>query len=393
MSNRRNIVIFIITAVLLIAIYLILIFHLNTPNFTVIYNYIVDKTLAVDSVTIISAPTNDDGIIISVFVHSNLSIPIILDSVRAFDPIVMRQWKVDYANLRDMDDNIIFNHVISRHQQYYFNLYVYDAKIEPIRAGIVNQPLNILIYSHHSSITSFLYKSTATNYLLPLINIDDKKSRINSFKERKMYRTFHPMYYLDTLETWSVFQRGNTTVSKNQLYEQVDTIFIDKHDKVMDEDSSLTQSEYITESHHLFSLIGPFLSYEYFCKHSDGYSTTIERNYNTLDLRTKENIALSDLFPDEEIKQALLRDTSILTYISSSDTTSLRSILVGLNRDIDFYGILNHFHFNKVYNDSIIIELGITHSCELRNGNFTSFNLRMPVPRKLLTFAKRISFY
>ncbi len=119
----------------------------------------------------------------------------------------------------------------------------------------------------------------------------------------------------------------------------IDTIFIEEHTK------SDTSDEWFDNRYVPLSLVGPYLSFSYGYNGSGGVHPISHSIYKTINLNNRGEISLDQIFPREEIYNALLQDTLIVNRLTEEDPGSLEELIDKLDGgcEISFSPILHSF--------------------------------------------------
>jgi hypothetical protein len=142
----------------------------------------------------------------------------------------------------------------------------------------------------------------------------------------------------------------------------------------------------------LLSWVGPYLSFRqednWNCKgtaHPGAFS-----QFQTLDTRTKKPVALTALFPDNQILKALLADSVVRKALASqaskktfASSQELLNTLVENNSECEYAfdeDMLEHFAFHHIQGQQVAVRIGLSHGCEAARGFLTQLGILLPIP-------------
>jgi tetratricopeptide (TPR) repeat protein len=91
---------------------------------------------------------------------------------------------------------------------------------------------------------------------------------------------------------------------------------------------------------------------------------------------------ITDIFPEQEVFKALMKDSLIQESLKGNKPVNLKQLVPELDGDcaIDFTYLLESFAFKSINNDSVVVEFGLTHGCEVAKGTFTIIDITLPIP-------------
>ncbi len=376
-------------------IYAFLVIHRKAPNPMDLYYRSIQKPVSIDSSSIaefIESP----GIRMRTYAHNNLTEDLVIDSVCIFDARNGRTRQLDFWIVSSANGKFesYWNPVFGRRS---FELTIrLDAEdIVAFRESLMDRTIREIVYSSFGTFDFLRWPPTAKIH--PQI-VEAAASRLQSPVPQPDTGTEGkaPAFELpDTTHWWSITKESRFVVSTLYPQAKIDTIFTDQIANESEEDTAEGLPSYLNEIHTPLSLLGSFLSYAYSYEGSGGVHPICGTNYSTVDLRSKEEVPLNQLFSDDDIRRALLRDTIITKALYTSDTSSLSEVVKHLDGgcEIGFNEMLKHYRFGTVTGDSIDIAFGLPHGCEMMRGNFTTFAIRLAIPPSLSHFANRIQYF
>jgi hypothetical protein len=146
----------------------------------------------------------------------------------------------------------------------------------------------------------------------------------------------------------------------------------------------------------ILSVVGPVMSvesYEY-CDYKGTAHPTLYSRYTAIDFRHPNRSAqLSDYFPPEEIRKALLQDALVKKQLGHNKPAATLGQLVrqlsnlNIERNICEYGfdadLLSRFAFYQIQEDKVAVRLGLSYGGEPCRGQLTQIGLWLPIPNDL----------
>jgi hypothetical protein len=163
----------------------------------------------------------------------------------------------------------------------------------------------------------------------------------------------------------------------NDTTQTVDTLFV--NESVPETDTSIY---FFDENYKLLSIVGPYVSLSYSYNGSGGVHPICGTCYETYVPGSSDRVSLADLFDEDDIQHALLADTLIQSHLTKKAPKDLNDLVNNLDGgcEMDLGDILTSFAVGAIDSDSVTINFGITHGCELMRGNFTELTIRLPIP-------------
>jgi hypothetical protein len=183
---------------------------------------------------------------------------------------------------------------------------------------------------------------------------------------------------------YTLLQTDSVVVVKNNLTQEIDTIFVNQHESGVDstyDKDELSYENYFNSTYEVISLVGHYLSYEYSYEGSGGAHPIYGAYYRTIDIPTKEEVCLDSLFDSDVIYHALLQDSLIVRSMTNRNSKNLQELVSSLEGgcEISFYDLLKSFAIKSINSRKVEIEFGLTHGCEVMRGNFTTMTINLPV--------------
>ena len=178
---------------------------------------------------------------------------------------------------------------------------------------------------------------------------------------------------------WKVVRDDTLIIIKNEITKKIDTLFKNVYE---DEDNNDPIGHSFVSEYQIIAIVGSLLSYQYH-SNTTGFDIphpTGENWYRTIDINTKEEVSLYNLFSGESILQALRKDKFIMEHVATShpnDLDSLTSSLIG-DCSVSFKDIFISYAITSIKKNSVNIEFGLTHNCELFAGNITIIDISLP---------------
>jgi hypothetical protein len=175
---------------------------------------------------------------------------------------------------------------------------------------------------------------------------------------------------------WKLIQNDSIKILQDSLSHRIDTVLVDSYD------------EQDHEAYHVVSIVGSLLSYDFDYAMFGGAHPTGGRWYRTIDVNTKEEISLEDLFSSTAILAAITRDTNFTKHTiikNPKDIHEFVSSLVGAC-EVDFSKLLVSYAIKSIDHDVVLIEFGLNHGCELMPEKFTTIDVVLPKSAMLYDF-------
>ncbi len=91
---------------------------------------------------------------------------------------------------------------------------------------------------------------------------------------------------------------------------------------------------------------------------------------------------ITDIFPENDVFQELMKDSIILAHLHQFTPRNLQQLCDSLEGEceIDFSFLLESFAIKSIRGDTATILFGLTHGCEVEKGNFTTFVIKLSIP-------------
>ena len=179
---------------------------------------------------------------------------------------------------------------------------------------------------------------------------------------------------------WNVQKKNGKIVAKNSLTKKVKTVFTDinEEDKV--------------NNYEIASLVGPVLSVSESLYWEGGAHPGHLARLLTVNLDTGQSpVRLTDLFPEEQIVAALLKDKIVKKSLGKQQPKCISEIIQSADGgcEISFYDINESYAFHHTKGDNIAIRIGLPHGCEVMRGNYTELGIYLPKPPQLAGFLEQ----
>ena len=176
---------------------------------------------------------------------------------------------------------------------------------------------------------------------------------------------------------WKFKWSTDIMLAINDTTQTVDTLFV--NESVPETDTSIY---FFDENYKLLSIVGPYVSLSYSYNGSGGVHPICGTCYETYVPGSSDRVSLADLFDEDDIQHALLADTLIQSHLTKKAPKDLNDLVNNLDGgcEMDLGDILTSFAVGAIDSDSVTINFGITHGCELMRGNFTELTIRLPIP-------------
>jgi hypothetical protein len=210
----------------------------------------------------------------------------------------------------------------------------------------------------------------------------------------------HPGLKIEIINSggWQlVWYEGMLTAQKSEAT-PIDTLYVSHSDTIFEcEDATYSDTlkcEY-SETYTTLSIIGNIVSYERSYDGNCGMHPTYGAQYCTIEIGTKrEDIPITNLFPEGNIFNAFYADTIIQHYLTIKQPINLNELIKHLDGEceVSFYDLLSSWSIYDIGSDSVVIVFGLKYGCEAMRGQFTTIQITLPVPdahRDLFLQAKK----
>ncbi len=176
---------------------------------------------------------------------------------------------------------------------------------------------------------------------------------------------------------WEFKWSGEIMLAINDTTGTLDTLFVNHSIPQTD-----TSDYYYEDEYRVMSIVGPYVSWSYSYDGSGGPHPIAGIRYETHVPGNFGRISLPEIFPEIEIQRALLADTLILSHLRKQSPANLTDLVGSLDGgcEMDLDDILTSFAIGAIESDSVTVNFGITHGCEVMRGNFTEMTIKLPLP-------------
>lgn len=175
---------------------------------------------------------------------------------------------------------------------------------------------------------------------------------------------------------WKLVQNNSIKVLQDTLLYRIDTVLVD------------SQGEEDHDDYHVVSIVGSLLSYDFDYAMFGGAHPTAGRWYRTIDINTKEEISLEDLFSPAIILATIARDTNFTKYSILKNPKDIYEFVSSLGGgcEVDFSKLLVSYAIMSIGHNVVLIEFGLNHGCESMPGSFTTIDVMLPRSAMLYDF-------
>jgi hypothetical protein len=169
---------------------------------------------------------------------------------------------------------------------------------------------------------------------------------------------------------WKVIQNDSIVIIENTLSNQLDTVFINSN-----EPDSEDHNEY-----HIVSIVGSLLSYDFNYAMFGGAHPTSGEWYRTINIDTKEEVSLENLFSSKTILGLISKDTNFTKYTQNKNPKDIHDFISSLGGgcEVSFSRLLVSYAIKSIDKDSVLIEFGLIHGCEACPECFTKIKVKIP---------------
>jgi hypothetical protein len=176
---------------------------------------------------------------------------------------------------------------------------------------------------------------------------------------------------------WVIQQSDSVKIIENTRTHRFDTVFVNSCEVGSEDQEQLSGSG---ENYYIISIIGNLLSYEFTYSLYGGAHPTGGMWYRTINITSKKEISLDDLFTSKSILEVMLNDTSFTNYTSNKHPINLNDFISSLHSgcEVNFRHLLTSFAITGVSDNEISIQFGIDHGCEVMPEVFTSISIKLP---------------
>ena len=192
--------------------------------------------------------------------------------------------------------------------------------------------------------------------------------------------------YVDVDNNYYVTETGDYSIEEVEtlISNGADASYWEKQDK-------FTQKTLNT----MLSVVGPYVSYQTDYYFEGGAHPSYGTFFETYNIESDTSIALQDLFNEEDLLKALLKDTFIQKYLMSDvKPDSIESLFEHFEGDCDYdfsLDNLTRFSFHHIKDDKVAVRIGISYGCEVMRGNFAQIGIYLPITKKLKKLLKKAS--
>lgn len=184
---------------------------------------------------------------------------------------------------------------------------------------------------------------------------------------------------------WIIYWDNIHCISYEKANLKLDTLFVNLYLKAKSNDGCLVNNRY-----KLLSVVGPFVSF-LSLKFQDcegGNHPTDYVYYSTFDLRTKKTISLTNIFDSGILFRSLNKTSWVNNYLHNNKPKDLKELVEKLDGDCDvsFLYLLEEFAFKSITDSTVIVQFGLEHGCEANKGDFTNFEVKLPIPIDFLDY-------
>jgi hypothetical protein len=143
------------------------------------------------------------------------------------------------------------------------------------------------------------------------------------------------------------------------------------------------------ESYVMRSIVGSCVSFQETTYSEGGAHPSSRVIFRTRIPGQKEDVKLTDIFPESALVAALSADGVIAKARTTQTAVSdLKALCEQLDGDCEMelsYEVLNQsFVFHHVEGGKVAIRIGVPHGCEAARGKFTQLGLLLPIPPALV---------
>jgi hypothetical protein len=182
---------------------------------------------------------------------------------------------------------------------------------------------------------------------------------------------------------WLIYWDNTHCISLEKVNLKLDTLFANLYLKAKSNDGCLVNNRY-----KLLSVVGPFVSF-LSLKFQDcegGNHPTDYVYYSTINLKSKKNISLNNIFDSKILFSSLIKTSWVNNYLHNNKPKNLTELINELDGgcEISFMYSLEQFAFKSISDSSVIVQFGLEHGCEADKGNFSNFEVKLPIPDQYL---------
>ena len=177
----------------------------------------------------------------------------------------------------------------------------------------------------------------------------------------------HPVY---NKSHWKVIQNDSIAIIENTLSHRLDTVFVNSNDLNSDDH----------EERYIIAIVGSLLSYDFTYAMFGGAHPTAGEWYRTVNIATKQEVSLVDLFSSDVILKVILRDTNFTKYAQNKNPENIYDFISSLGGgcEVSFSDLLVSYAIKSVEINVVVIEFGLTHGCEACPECFTKIDIKLP---------------
>ncbi|MDH5630043.1 MAG: hypothetical protein OEY96_07795 [Gammaproteobacteria bacterium] len=143
----------------------------------------------------------------------------------------------------------------------------------------------------------------------------------------------------------------------------------------------------------VISIVGNYVSVE---KQGGGYCMGAAHPYQyktfeTIDITTGKKVSLKDIFDENEIFEALMKDGVIQNTLKGKVPNNLKDLFSMADGGCDYaiYDfMLGSFAFHHLNGSRVAVRIGVGHGCEVNRGAFTQLGMYLKIPESLMPALK-----
>jgi hypothetical protein len=177
----------------------------------------------------------------------------------------------------------------------------------------------------------------------------------------------NPVYIMSH---WKVIENDSIVIIENTFSHRLDTVFVNSNKPDLEDH----------EERHIIAIVGSLLSYDFNYAIFGGAHPTGGEWYRTINIDTKKEVSLEDLFSSIVILKTMLCDTNFTKYSQNKNPKNIYDFIYSLDGgcEVSFSDLLVSYAIKSVDEKVVVIEFGLTHGCEACPECFSRIKVKIP---------------
>ena len=176
---------------------------------------------------------------------------------------------------------------------------------------------------------------------------------------------------------WIIVWNKHLAVATNPDSLSRDTLFniapsVEERTNVLKE-----EDDYFPEEWHVLSIVGPFVTIRDTKSSSNGGEVSLK----TVELGSKKQVTISDLFHESDVLKALLSTDQVASRLSKPDPKDLADLIGNIDGgcDMDFNELLTSFCLYYSEEDTATVQFLLSPGCLANPAGGANFQIKLPI--------------